>query len=86
MKKERQEDLQSTSQSVPLLSASSTSWTTPMQKTGSEKTKTGINLTPNPSPKGEGSDYWYSLDGRRLSGKPTQKGIYINNGRKIVIK
>lgn len=29
---------------------------------------------------------WYSLDGRRLSGKPAVRGIYINNGRKIVIK
>ena len=53
---------------------------------GDGETTTGISLTPNPSPKGEGSDYWYSLDGRRLSGKPTQKGIYIYNGRKIVNK
>ena len=29
---------------------------------------------------------WYSLDGVKLNGKPTQKGIYINNGYKIVIK
>ena len=29
---------------------------------------------------------WYTLDGRRLSGKPTKNGIYINNGVKIVIK
>ena len=29
---------------------------------------------------------WYTLDGRRLSGKPTQKGIYINNDKKVVIK
>ena len=29
---------------------------------------------------------WYSLDGRRLSGKPTKKGVFINNGRKVVIK
>lgn len=28
----------------------------------------------------------YSLDGRRLSGKPSVKGVYINNGRKVVIK
>jgi len=59
---------------------------------------TGINsLTPrsalplctfrskNSSPKGEGSGY-YTLDGRRLSGKPTTKGLYINNGIKVVIK
>jgi len=29
---------------------------------------------------------WYSLDGRRIVGKPSAKGIYINNGRKVVIK
>ena len=29
---------------------------------------------------------WYSLDGRRLNSKPTKNGVYINNGRKIVIK
>lgn len=32
------------------------------------------------------NDKWYTLDGRRLSGKPTKKGLYINYGRKIVIK
>ena len=32
------------------------------------------------------SDVWYTLDGRRLQGKPTQKGIYINKGVKKVIK
>ena len=31
-------------------------------------------------------DNWYDLNGRRLNGKPTQKGMYINNGRKVVIK
>ena len=29
---------------------------------------------------------WYTLDGRRLSGKPTKSGIYVNGGRKVVIK
>ena len=29
---------------------------------------------------------WYSLDGRKLSGKPVLKGLYINKGRKIVVK
>lgn len=53
---------------------------------GDEET-TGIrSLTSSSSPKGKGSDYWYTLDGRRLGAKPTQKGIYINNGRKAVIK
>lgn len=44
------------------------------------------SLTPIPSPKGEGREYFYTLDGRRLEGKPTQKGIYVNVGRKVVIK
>ncbi len=29
---------------------------------------------------------WFSLDGRQLSGKPAKSGLYINNGRKIVVK
>ena len=29
---------------------------------------------------------WFTIDGRRLERKPAQKGIYIYNGRKIVIK
>jgi len=33
-----------------------------------------------------GSDAWYTIDGRRLNGKPTQKGVYINKGNKVVIK
>ena len=33
-----------------------------------------------------GNDIWYSLEGHRLQGKPTVKGIYIHNGRKVVVK
>lgn len=33
-----------------------------------------------------GSDAWFTLDGRRLQGKPTKSGVYVNNGKKIVIK
>ena len=32
------------------------------------------------------SEAWYTLDGRRLNGKPSVKGMYINNGRKIIVK
>ena len=66
-------------------------------------TTTGIStmhsLTPDPSPKGEGSKYVYDLQGRKvadnpssLSGNsgnswyPSKKGIYIVNGKKVVIK
>ena len=29
---------------------------------------------------------WYTLDGVKLVGKPTKKGLYIHNGKKVVIK
>ncbi len=29
---------------------------------------------------------WYTLDGRKLDSMPTAKGIYIQNGKKVVIK
>ncbi len=32
------------------------------------------------------SDKWYTIDGRRLQQKPTQKGVYILNGRKTIVK
>ena len=32
------------------------------------------------------NDKWYDLNGRRLNGKPTAKGVYINNGKKYVVK
>ncbi len=31
-------------------------------------------------------DGWYTLNGVKLQSAPTEKGIYINNGKKIVIK
>ena len=31
-------------------------------------------------------DDWYTLDGRRLTSQPTKKGVYLNAGRKIVVK
>ena len=50
---------------------------------------TGISLTPDPSPKGEGSVY--DLQGRqivngKLSNGQLPKGVYIVNGKKVVIK
>ena len=29
---------------------------------------------------------WYTLNGVKLQGAPTEKGIYINNGKKVVLK
>ena len=31
-------------------------------------------------------DAWYTLNGVRLAGKPTARGIYVNRGKKQVIK
>ena len=36
--------------------------------------------------RGQMSDVWYDLNGRRLEMKPATKGVFINNGRKVVIK
>ena len=32
------------------------------------------------------NERWFTLDGRMLQGKPSQKGLYIKNGRKVVIR
>ena len=32
------------------------------------------------------SDKWYTIDGRQLSGKPSQRGVYIFNNQKIVVR
>ena len=45
---------------------------------------TGINNTRMPT--NLRNDNWYDLSGRKLNGMPTRPGIYINNGRKIVVK
>ena len=31
-------------------------------------------------------DTWYSIDGVRLNGKPSERGLYINNGHKVLIE
>ena len=36
--------------------------------------------------KAKASNVWYDLRGNRLSGKPSQKGVYINAGNKVVME
>ena len=48
-------------------------------------TTTGIENTISDSFKGQTNDGWYTIDGRKLSEKPSQRGIYIYNGRKVMI-
>ena len=31
----------------------------------------------------QGDDIWYTLDGRKLSGQPSTRGIYLRGGKKI---
>ena len=45
---------------------------------------TGIGAIDGLQSEGEGA--WYDLNGRRLPGKPTKKGVYIVNGKKMVVK
>ena len=34
----------------------------------------------------EVNSVWYDLNGRKLQGKPSLKGVYIKNGKKVVVK
>ena len=47
--------------------------------------ETGIKTT-NLTNQTNEADAWYSIDGRKLEGKPQQRVLYINNGKKIIIK
>ena len=42
-------------------------------------------IRPTPAPSLNGGE-WYDLSGRKLAGKPTKSGVYMNNGRKVAIK
>ena len=44
---------------------------------------TAIDLIPVLS---EGEGVWYDLQGRKLNGKPSKKGLYIMDGKKVIIK
>lgn len=34
----------------------------------------------------DGTERWFDLNGHQLSGKPTKKGVYIQSGKKQVVK
>ena len=52
---------------------------------GDNSEETGITTT-NYTNFTNSDDAWYDLSGRRLSGKPSRVGVYIYNGKKVVIK
>ena len=45
-----------------------------------------IDIDHSPLTIDHSADAWYTIDGRKLSGKPTSKGIYIKDGKKMVVK
>ena len=47
---------------------------------------TGIEDVRSLMSDGRGEGAWYDLNGRKLQHKPTQKGVYLNNGHKVVIR
>ena len=47
----------------------------------------GINRpTPDPSLYGGENRGWYTLDGRKLDGKPAQPGLYVKDGKKVMVR
>ena len=48
--------------------------------------ETGIVSTTDFTDDTDRAGAWYSLDGRKLDGQPTKKGLYIHGGRMVVIK
>lgn len=53
-------------------------------KNGLVKVITGIEEVIANSQELKANSHYYDLSGRRLSGQPTKKGLYIFNGRKII--
>ena len=49
-----------------------------------EETPTAIDTIDNGGIETDGT--WYDITGRPVNGKPVARGIYINNGRKFIIK
>ena len=53
-----------------------------------DNTSTGIEEVKNGEVRSEkcDGDAWFTIDGRQLSGEPSQRGVYIRQGRKHVIR
>jgi hypothetical protein len=47
---------------------------------------TGIISTTDFTDYTDKSDAWYTIDGRKLQGKPQAKGIYMRHGKKVIMK
>jgi len=51
-----------------------------------ESIATGISELTEEDNSRSGFTEWYTMDGRMLNGKPAKAGIYLMNGRKVVVK
>ena len=58
----------------------------PMRMSINWSAVTGIDIITEGGKPEAHSEVWYTLDGRKLDGKPTQKGMYIKNGQKAIIR
>lgn len=47
---------------------------------------TGIKEMVNVKGQKDAAEGWFTVDGRKLSGKPTEKGVYIFNNKKVAIQ
>jgi hypothetical protein len=65
------------------LSQEQSAQTRGMLSIGGDSGTTGINDVERDESRVEG---WFTLDGRRLNFAPIRKGIYIHNGKKIIVK
>lgn len=50
-----------------------------------EKEESGIESV-EAAPVADADGAWFTIDGRRLASKPSARGIYIHNGRKLMVK
>ena len=69
-----------------LTGGSSTPTPAPARLSIRRSESTGINEIAEDRKMNAENSIWYTLDGRRLNGKPTQKGLYITKDRKVIIK
>ena len=53
-------------------------------RSGADTNVTGIETLDTAA--AEESGAWYGLNGQRYAGKPSAKGIYVNNGKKVIVK
>ena len=56
------------------------------EATGINEVKEVKGVLPSGQAQAENGNSWYTLDGRKITLQPKQKGIYIQNGKKVVNK